>query len=120
MRAKFGEMVVSMGFVSQEKLDEAIEMQRKGRTNIGTVMHHLNFLTEAQVEKVVQVQASDESKGHRFGEIAMGLGFLDDSQLEQAVRYQRNSKAVLGDLLIELGYLTSMQRNEVIREQIAG
>ncbi len=120
MPAMFGELVVDMGFVAEEQLEEAIALQKKGRAKLGQLMNHMRLLTTAQVDEVLAYQNSEAGKGKRFGECALEMGLINQDKLDEAVRYQTTSKGVLGDLLIELGYLTHQQRTEVIRAQMNG
>ncbi len=120
MGQKFGEIVVEMGFLTQDQLDEVVELQQKGRTKIGKVMVNLRHLRHSQVDEVLDKMLDVEHLGKRFGECALALGFITEKQLIDAIRHQKSSKGVLGDLLIELGYLTEAHRDEVIREQLLG
>ncbi len=118
MTARFGEIVVDLGYISDEQLKEAIELQGRGRAKLGQIMVQLRMITEYQVDKIIEFQGSDNGKGKRFGECALELGISDGPTLAEAVKYQTKSKGVLGDILVELGYLTQEQRDEVIRTQL--
>ncbi|HEB84932.1 MAG TPA: hypothetical protein ENI92_08040 [Bacteroidetes bacterium] len=120
MPAKFGELVVEMELVTEEQLEEALTLQKMGRARLGQIMVHERLLTESQVEEVLTFQKSEKGAGRKFGECAVEMGLINEAQLADAVRYQTTSKGVLGDILIDLGYLTEEQRDEVIREQLMG
>ncbi|MGD0088368.1 MAG: serine/threonine-protein kinase [Planctomycetota bacterium] len=67
-------------------------------------------------EKGTQVLA------HRFGEVAQSLGFLNDQQIEEAVRRQQGlratgSKCRIGELLSSQGVLTASQVKQILSEQ---
>ncbi len=117
MPAKFGEIVVDMEFVTEEQLEEAIALQKNGRAKLGQIMVNLRMVTEEEVDKVLDFQKQDVNQGKRFGECALELGLITGIKLAEAVKYQTTSKGVLGDILIDLGYLTTAQRDEVIKEQ---
>jgi uncharacterized protein (DUF433 family) len=119
MAAKFGEIVVDLGYITQEQLDEALELQQKGRAKLGRVMVNLMMLNRSQVDDILKYQSSPEHKGKKFGECALEMKLIDIKQLDEAVRYQTTSKGVLGDILIDIGYLTIEQRDEVILKQSA-
>jgi hypothetical protein len=118
MPALFGEIVVDIGYVTHEQLQEAVEFQKKGRARLGQVMVHLRILSQEQVEKALAHQKSEHGAGKVFGNCALELGLISAGDLSEAVRYQTTSKGVLGDILIHLGYLTREQRDEVIKEQL--
>ena len=117
MAAKFGETVVELGFITREKLEEVLEMQRKGRVKIGQVMVNLGILKHHEVEDIVMRREGNECLKMRFGECAVHLGFVPPERLAEALKYQTTSMGLLGDLLIELGYLSIEQRHDAIRQQ---
>lgn len=66
----------------------------------------------------------DTSKSDRyrrqFGEVAIDLGFVDDAKVKEALALQAERRAagrpdkLLGQVLLELGYLTTDQIQEVV------
>ncbi len=117
MAALFGEMVVEMGFIIAEQLNEVIELQKQGRAKLGQVMKNKRLLTDEQVERVLNCQLEEKGLGKMFGDCAVELGFINETQVMEALRYQKTSKGVLGELLIDMGYLTADQRDQVIKAQ---
>jgi len=119
MAAKFGELVVEMGFVTNQQIEEVIEMQKKGRAKLGQVLVNLHLLTKRQLEDIVTYQISPEGAGKKFGECAIEMKLLTEEKLTQAINYQKTSTGMLGEILMDLGYLTLEQRDAVIRRQLA-
>ncbi|MDP8241233.1 MAG: hypothetical protein P9X24_19265 [Candidatus Hatepunaea meridiana] len=115
--ALFGELVVDLGFITDEQLGEAVQMQKKGRAKLGQIMKQLMLINDDQVKATLAFQGSEKGKGKVFGDCAIELRIVDEKQRLEAVRYQTTSKGVLGDLLIELGFLTKDQRDEVTKQQ---
>ena len=118
MPALFGDIVVDMGYITRTQLEEAVEIQKKGRAKLGQVMINLRMLNQNQVAQVLDYQQSEKGSGKLFGNCAVELSFVSTSDLAEAVHYQITSKGILGDILINLGYLTKEQRDEVIRQQL--
>ncbi|MCF7809978.1 hypothetical protein K9N50_03210 [bacterium] len=118
MGVLFGELVVDLGYVTQQQLDEVIFMQKKGRAKLGQIMKHLRLLDDSQVEQILNYQKSEEGWGKIFGDCAILLQLVDEKQRIEAVRYQTTSKGVLGDMLLSMGYLTREQLDDVIRQQL--
>ena len=114
----FGELVVELGYVTQEQLEEVIQMQKKGRSKLGQIMKYLLLLHQEQVDKVLEHQNNMREDRKAFGDIAIELRLITGKQRDEAIRYQLTSKGVLGDMLIEQGYLTRDQRDDVTRQQI--
>ncbi|MBD3167428.1 hypothetical protein GF324_12575 [bacterium] len=116
MAAKFGEVVVDLGYVTEAQLQEAIELQKKGRARMGEVMMHLRILTPGQVDDVLECQKNADG-AKLFGECAVEKGLISQDQRDEAVKYQTTSKGMLGEILVEMGYLTREQREEAVRQQ---
>ena len=114
--ALFGELVIDLGFVTEEQLKEVTEMQKRGRAKLGQIMKQLRLINADHVDEILKAQ--NESDGKRFGDCAIELRIVTEKQCADAVRYQTSSKGVLGDMLIQLGYLTRDQRDEVIKQQL--
>ena len=117
MAALFGEMVVEMGFITEDQLNEVIELQKQGRAKLGQVMKNHRLLTDEQIERVLNYQLEDKGLGKMFGDCAVELGFITENQVIEVLRYQKSSKGVLGNMLIEKGYITADQRDQVIKAQ---
>jgi len=62
MAARIGEFLLSAGRMTQEQVDQVLQLQREGNT-------------------------------HRFGEIALALGFIDDDAVKRFVDYLEKSEA---------------------------
>jgi hypothetical protein len=118
MSAKFGDLAVEMGYVTQERIELVLDMQRKGRAKLGQVLINLNLMLPQQVESVLLHQASPEGKNKKFGECAVEMGFITDKQLTEAMKFQVTSAGMLGEILVELGFLSTQQRDDVIRMQL--
>lgn len=118
MANRFGEIVVDLGFVTPAQIQEAIELQKSGRAKLGQIMIKLKMLSENQVDEILSFQVSDKGMGKRFGDCALELNFITGGKLAEAVRYQTTSKGVFGDILVELGYLTEVQRDEAVKRQM--
>jgi putative N-acetylmannosamine-6-phosphate epimerase len=53
----------------------------------------------------------------KFGEIAVDEGFINETQLRKAVEEQSKNSAVLGEALVKLGFITTWQRDEIMKIQ---
>lgn len=136
----FGDAVVALGFVSQEKMTEFLQSGK--RVLSGEQMVHDGLLTQEQLTKVLLYQVEN---GGRLGNIAVALGFVTQTraeaffakssktkstmkigerlvverlitqvQLEHALRIQMASGGLLGDVLLSLKYITQEQLQDVL------
>jgi hypothetical protein len=55
----------------------------------------------------------------KFGEVVLELGYATAAQIAEALRRQQQDRRVIGDILIEMGALTSVQRDEIVAAQMA-
>lgn len=113
----FGEIAVKMGFVTNPQVDEALHIQEHGERLMGRIMLQLGLVTEEKLNTILEYQKSDKGQGKPICVCAVLLGFITENQRAKALNFQRNSRSVLGDVLIELGYLTKQQRDKIVRQQ---
>jgi hypothetical protein len=59
-----------------------------------------------------------EQMNMRIGELLVKYGIINDTQLQEALTLQKNQGKKLGEILSELGYLTSEQLIWVLSEQV--
>ncbi len=117
MGFKFGEIMIDLGYITQNQLNDAIILQRKGRAKLGQVMISKRFLTQEQVAHVIDFQSQSDGIGKKFGDCAYYMGFISLEEREEAIKYQTTSQGVLGDLLVDLNYITDEQRQEAVKKQ---
>ena len=55
-RRKFGELLLSQGLITQEQLEEALEIQRNEGGLLGEIMVHKGFITENEVVRLLSTQ----------------------------------------------------------------
>ncbi len=120
MSQKFGEIVVELGFVTADQLHKAISMQKNSRAKLGEIMTQLLILTPEQVKDILKYQGSDKNPGDRFGVCAVKMGLASEELRAKAVKYQSAGQGILGELLVDLGFLTEEQKNRIVQEYIVG
>ena len=54
----------------------------------------------------------------RIGEFLVGAGAINEAQLQEALKVQKSTGNRLGDVLLELGYITQKQLNDILEEQL--
>ncbi len=73
--------------------------------------------TSAAGEDVASaVEAAPTKKPMRIGEKLISLGLISKDQLEVALQEQRNSKKLIGSILVEMGFITESALGEVLAE----
>lgn len=97
---RLGALLVEKGYVTPEKLDALMEIQRLK----------------------VEVIAADPERGGLFGQIALRLGHVTQLQLDECLRQQQalsrdGSPVLLGQIFLRKSYITTDQFLEVLRRQ---
>ena len=117
---KFGEIVVDEGYATDEDIETALEDQKSTDILLGKVLVDMHKMTRADADRVAEFLKRPEGRGKKFGQVAVFLDFCPEEDIEKALDFQKTSKGLLGDLLIALGYLTSEQREEILKIQFPG
>ena len=131
----FGMIALSMGLVTQEQLQECLDIQRDSLLprQLGGVMMSRGYLTEAQVREVLAVQGktgettslpgSKSERKRLLGQILVERGYIDQDTLTAVLKRQellRKSgiRPRIGELLIAIGKITHGQLSEALQMQV--
>lgn len=96
----FTNFVLETGLVSEEDLDKALSIQRTTRPPLGQLALDNKWLTHEKIFKILHVQKEPERKNKRFGEVAVELEFLDESQVSDLVISQNYPATFIGEILL--------------------
>ncbi len=113
---RFGEILLDEGMISDNQLHEALSIQKHASLKVGEVMLQQGSIKPHHIEDVL-IHQRDIAPALRFGEIAIHLNLVDANKVAEAIRYQQTSKGMLGDILVELGYITEKQRIDIMAMQ---
>jgi hypothetical protein len=111
LRPKLGEMLISEGYLTEEKLKEALSEQS---LRIGEVLVSGRRITAEQVNEAL---AQQENDSRSLGEILMELGYITDEDIAWAVEQMDRR---LGRILRDKGYLSDDEIRRVLLEQRFG
>lgn len=100
----FGQFLVEKGVVTREILLQAIELQESVNLSFGATAQALEFLTDADIEKVHDAQRTEDL---RFGDMAVKLGLLSNDQMMQVLARQKSSHLYIGEALVKVGGVTA-------------
>jgi len=114
IRRMLGTLLLQAGRISEEQLEQALVEQKKSGERLGEVFVRLGFLTEKQLDALLafqqgQGQASSVGSPLKLGDILVSAGHISREQLDLALRKQRVSSKMLGEVLIEEGYAQPQQ-----------
>ena len=77
---------------------------------------HLNAIGAAIVAATKEDNVATPQKPVRLGEKLIALGLLSPDQLQIVLTEQKNSKKLIGAILVEMGFLTESALGEVLAE----
>jgi hypothetical protein len=108
VRMLLGELLLSARRITPEKLDAALEEQRRTGEKLGGILVRRGWLTENELDALLSFQKhqSDEapiSKKLRLGEILVETGQITREQLDRALILQKQTRKKIGELLVEAG-----------------
>lgn len=99
--------LVRSGAITAEQYVEAVERQAEETTPLGQVAIEAGLLSAREVFEVLYRQRAD--KDHRFGDIAIELGYLDRSQIALLLLEQSERRRSIVQHLKEMGALPSAE-----------
>ncbi len=115
---RFGDVLVSMGFVTRSQVDEAIALQELTGQRVGEALLSLGYITRSQLQRALsQALAAGNRVTHDrppLGEILLGLKYVEEPALNEALETHRKDGRRLGDVLVEQGIVTQQQIHEAL------
>ena len=70
------------------------------------------------IHELVGNQSANPTVRRRIGDLFVEQGIIDDQQLAEALDVQRRTGGRLGEILIELGFVTSLDSSRVLAERL--
>ena len=108
----FTNFILETGLASKDDLDRALLTQRTTRPPLGQLALDKKWLTREKIFKILNAQKEPERKGRLFGEVAMELEFLDESQVSELVISQNYPATFIGEILLSQ---KTINKNQLIR-----
>ncbi len=104
-----GQIALEAGFITHEQLEECLALQSRGKDAkpLGWILLEAGYLSEAQFGEALRIQQSrferleaDPDQGGLFGQLAVRLGYLTSADLHQTLREQEVSRRGGSSLLL--------------------
>ena len=114
---RFGLHLVRRGLITEDQLYEALNQQASETPPIGKIALHSHVLTMKEVMTILESQLE---KPRLFGELAIDLGYLDDSAIADLLARQRAVRPSLESILTGAGImdLESLEREMQLFEDL--
>ncbi len=106
MSTEFAIDLVRQHILAAQQFVDLTEAVSADQLPLGAVAIRTNRLTIHQVMKILDLQ---ETRQERFGEIALELGLLDDTDLRYLLGQQLQTRPSMRQKIVELGMLSAEQ-----------
>lgn len=132
---KIGEYLLREGIITREQLDTALSEQKRRQTHsgdqiaVGDILIEYGWLTPHQLVASLMVQQQHKLQHarqapQRLGEYLVSTGVISHELLaavltEQMVRRRGGENILLGELLLQGGYITTEVLNRTLDEQFS-
>jgi len=103
---RLGELLIEQGLISQEQLDEALEMQKMfPDQTVGQLLCRLGYIRESDLSLVLD----QKNKRRKLADILLKEGMIDQLKLSQARELSRQNDIPLERALLKLRFIDEEQ-----------
>ncbi|HEU0304066.1 MAG TPA: hypothetical protein VFR32_05755 [Gaiellaceae bacterium] len=120
-RRPLGELLVERGAIDQYELDHWLKEQKLSGMLLGELLVQHKIVSPVEVAAALAVQRGADGLAHgihngprQLGRILVEQGQLSESGLQRALLAQRRHGGALGDILVQRGWVTRAQIDEVL------
>ncbi|MCA9758772.1 MAG: hypothetical protein KDA27_23465 [Candidatus Eisenbacteria bacterium] len=114
---RLGDILIEEGVLVREEVDKLLELQASQqdgeRQPLGKLAVELGFLSERKLRDLLDLHGKRLS----LGELLIARGLVSADQVEQALEIQGEEGGLLGEVLIERGWIEEVALTEVLAEQ---
>lgn len=109
-----GTRLVRAGYISEDQLQQALELQKKEGTLLGETLVRHKIISKEQLSRFIY-----SSPGSSLGEILIGKGLITREQLAAALDYQQKYGGRLGTICVSHGFLTEEELEHALKQRVA-
>jgi hypothetical protein len=112
VRLLLGELLLKAKRITQAQIDYALMEHRQTGERLGETLVRLGFIKKCELDAVLAFQKNQvgaASEKLRLGELLVATGQVTRRQLEDVLERQRVSRKMIGELLVEAGYVQPHQ-----------
>lgn len=100
----FGEFLIEKKIITTDRLLVGLVWQFEKQSSVLRILAETQFVTKQQILKIAKI--SWETKKDIL-QVGRELAILNDSQVEQVIEKQRQSRKLIGEMLVEIGAIGS-------------
>ena len=109
---RLGEILIESNLVSEQQLLAALSIQENSKKTLGEILVEQGYIAKEKLEAALAKQ-----QGSKLGEILINAKAINFEQLQRALDIQKAELRSLGDVLIELDYITQEKLLEAQAKQ---
>ncbi len=106
----FGQFLYYKGRINFKTLLDAVYWQRKGRAMYGTIAYKWKLMSKPQIVNIMK----QRDKREKFGECAIRLGYLSETQNKAILYRQRQLQRPIGEYFVLNSILSLEELNEAL------
>ncbi len=110
-----GAMLLSGGFISHTQLDLATAIQEAQGGYLGQILVNEGFVNQDILDIILSVQSA--ARKHSLGTVLLRGGIINQAQLDEAIKYQQEHGGMIGQILINLGYVLQQDLDIILALQ---
>jgi len=120
-----GEILLEAGLVSEQALNESIEIQKSTHELLGQILVRNGHLTQQQLVDILEIQLNNRydraQRLHKhLGEILLEHHAISRWQLARALQEQGLRESKIGQILVDFGYTTRGKVEQALSDQAIG
>ena len=113
---RIGDVLLERGLITKQQLDAAFAEKGKSGKLLGEVLVDMGFVTEQTLTNVLSDVKSQKAPTARIGDLLVERNLISKDQLDVAFQEKSKSNKLLGELLVELGFITEQALSAVLAE----
>ena len=111
---RLGDILLENKIITALQLSEGLQVQKEERKRIGDVLVDLKIIDRNQLRDVI----TEHKKRIPLGDYLLEKGLLSQDDLEYALRQQKRTGLILGQILIESEFITAEDLAKGLSEQL--
>lgn len=121
---QLGEILLSFHAISRWQLSQALQIQSDIPKKIGQLLIDLGYTSRGNVEQALSHQVVGKCKTdcchqrRSLGELLLQANRVTPTELESALRVQKQTQAYLGDILVQQGILNEEELEDLLASQL--
>ncbi len=111
-----GEYLIQKGIITKEELNNALMEQKKNRIPLGQLALQTEMISPHDMFKILSGQRKRGKDAPSFGKLAIELSILREKDIDNLLKLQSQTTALLGEVLVSVGILTKMELFHATKE----